>query len=232
MYALLFLVGFFGFLGLAGLSALHSGQHSHHGGHGDSGLDATGHAHAHTAFRGGAKAGAGKAGHVAGAKAHGGRTHGGRSHGGKGAGKRFRTGWALTPFDILAYCTGAGAVGEILRQLLVNPQIVLGCAVLGALVFNFGLAKPALNLLLRFESRQSDGLEGSVAQEVEALTRFDAQGRGLVMIRLDGQLVQVLATLEREEHARGVTVAKGDRLLVVAIDATKNTCRVSREFAS
>lgn len=223
MYALLFLVGFFGFLGLAALSAVHSGHHSHAHGHGDGPLDASGHAHANTAFHG-AKVGAGKGAHHA-------QPH--HAHGKGGLkGMKFRPWWMLTPFDVLAYCTGAGAVGEILRQAGQRPDIVLAAAIVGAVAFDFAIAKPLLNALLKFESRQSDGLEGSVAQEVEALTRFDAQGRGLVLVHLDGQIVQVLGILEREEHERGVTVAKGDRLWVVSIDAAKNTCRVTRELAA
>lgn len=147
-------------------------------------------------------------------------------------GPRFRPWWAISPFDILAYCTGAGAVGEILRQQGMAPNLTLVAAIVGALFFNFGLAKPLLNLLLRFESRQSEGLEGQVAHRAEAVTRFDAEGRGLVRLALDGQIVQVLAILDREERDRGVVVAKGDPLLVVDVDAAKNVCRVTRELAS
>ena len=209
MYALLFLVGFFGFLGMAGMSFLHSGHDGHTGNHGSTGeavgsLKAIQHSHA--------------------------RVH--HHHGATKAAKGFKPWWALSPFDILAYCTGAGAVGEILRQQGVAPGAVLAAAALGALLFNFGLAKPLLNLLLRFESRQSDGLEGQVAQRGEALTRFDAQGRGLVALAMDGQIVQVLGHLDSEERDRGVLVAKGDALLVIDVDAVKNTCRVTRELAS
>jgi len=145
--------------------------------------------------------------------------------------RSFKPWWALSPFDIFAYCVGAGAAGELLRGH-VSAQVTLAAAVIGALVFNFGLAKPILNTLLRFESRQSEGLEGSVAQEVEAITKFDANGRGLVRLALDGQIVQVLAVLDPEETRRGVTVAKGDPLLVVDVDAARNTCRVTREMTT
>ena len=218
MYALLFLIGFFGFLGMAGLSFLHSGHDSHTGNHGSTGeaigsLKAIQHGHAR-------------------AGSHHGHAHG---HGHAKAGsvkstRSFKPWWAFSPFDIFAYCTGAGAVGEIIRTH-VSPQVTIFAAVMGALFFNFGLAKPILNTLLRFESRQSEGLEGSVAQQVEAITKFDANGRGLVRLALDGQLVQVLAVLDPEETRRGVTVAKGDPLLVVDVDAAKNTCRVTRELA-
>ena len=212
MYALLFLVGFFGFIGMAAMSFVHSGHDAHTGNHGSTGealgsLRALQHGHgarvSHGHLRGGAKVARG----------------------------RFRPWWALSPFDILAYCTGAGAAGEILRHSL-TPGETVAAAIVGAIVFDFALAKPILNTLLKFESRQSDGLEGSVAQQVEALTRFDAQGRGLVRLALDGQMVQVLAHLDAGERERGVTVSKGDALVVVDVDAVKNTCRVTRELAS
>ena len=138
----------------------------------------------------------------------------------------------FSPFDLLAYATGAGATGEILRQTALEPRLVLYAALVGALAFNFGIAKPLLYRLLRFESRPSAGLEGATAQPAEALSRFDAQGRGLVRLALDGQLVQVLAHLDPAEHDRGVTVAKGDPLLVTEIDAARGTCHVTREMAS
>jgi len=218
VYALLFLVGFFGFLGMAGMSFLHSGHDAHTGNHGSAGeaigsLRSLQHGHARPVHV--------RAGHAPKV----GGTRGAR-------GTRFRPWWALSPFDILAYCTGAGAVGEILRQQGVPPHLVLAAAVFGALAFNFGLAKPILALLLRFESRQSEGLEGQIAQRAEAVSRFDAQGRGLVRLALDGEIVQVLGHLDSEERARGVVVLKGDPLVVVDIDPAKNTCRVTRELAS
>ena len=192
MYALLFLFGFVGFVGMAGLGFLHSGNHSHAGSHG--GIRAL-------------------------PNAHGARVHLGAKSPGAKVVRGARSWWAISPFDVLAFCVGAGAVGEILRQGGVAPGVTLAAAILGALVFDLGLAKPLLGALLRFESRPSAGLEGSTAQRVEAISRFDAQGRGLVRVALDGQLVQVLAHLDPEERACGVVVAKGDPLLVVDIDA-------------
>ena len=204
MYATLFLVGFLGFLAMAGMSFLHSGGDARTGNHGSTG-EALG------SLKGLRHA----------------RVH--KGHHGKGL--RFRPWWALSPFDLLAYATGAGAAGEILRQNGLAPNVQLIGAILGALVFNFGIARPVLDALLKFESRQSDGLEGQVAREARAETRFDAQGRGLVSLALDGQIVQVLASLDRDERERGTTVARGDTLLVLDVDAARNTCRVTRELA-
>jgi hypothetical protein len=215
VFALLFFVGFFGFVGMAALSFVHSGHDSHTGNHGSTGeavssLKALQHTHAR------------------GPKVQ----HGHHIRTSKIAKARFKPWWAISPFDIFAYSTGAGAMGEILRQLGATQNLQIIGAVLGAFVFNFILAKPVLNLLLRFESRQSEGLEGQIAHTAEAVTRFDKDGRGLVKMALDGEIVQVLAILDPEERARGVTVAKGDEVLVVDVDPIKNTCRVTREFAS
>lgn len=215
MYAILFLVGFVGFLAMAGMSFLHSGHDGHTGNHGSTG-EALGSLKA--IQHGGTKIAHGHA-KVAHAKT------------GHGKGVKFRPWWALSPFDLLAYCTGAGALGEILRQSGQSAAVQLLGAVVGALLFNFALAKPVLNGLLRFESPGSDGLEGSVAREAEAVTRFDAEGRGLVRLALDGQIVQVLGVLDRDERERGVVVAKGDALLVIDVDAARNRCRVTRELA-
>jgi hypothetical protein len=217
VYALLFLIGFFGFLGMAGMSFLHSGHDSHTGNHGSTG-EALGSLKA-------IQHGSGRAGHH-------GHSHGHAKVGSsKGAKGRFKPWWMISPFDIFAYCTGAGAAGELLKNVLTANELI-GAAALGAIIFNFVLARPILNNLLKFESRQSEGLEGSVAHVGEAITRFDAQGRGLVRLALDGQIVQVLATLDMDECARGVQVAKGDSLLILDVDAAKNTCRVTRELSS
>ena len=216
MYALLFLVGFFGFLGMAGMSFLHSGHDSHTGNHGSTGealggVKALGHGHGH------------------GARVH---HHGHKvSHKGIKAAKGKKPWWLISPVDVFALCMGAGAAGELLKHAL-SPTLLAWAAVVGALVFNLAVVKPLLGSLLMFGSRESEGLEGQVARPAEALTRFDASGRGLVRLTMDGQFVQLMATLEPEELGRGVRVAKGDEVLVVGVDGARNTCRVTRELAS
>ena len=71
-----------------------------------------------------------------------------------------------------------------------------------------------------------------VSQLGEAMTSFDDQGRGLIKLSLDGQTTQVYAHLERDELASGVKVRKGDPLVVLDVDVSRNSCRVSREIAS
>lgn len=208
---------------MAGMSFLHSGHDAHTGNHGSTGE---------------AIASIKLLQHTAGARGN--HTHHGPAHGPKHAGgkagrgvksTRIRPWWVISPLDIFAYCMGAGAAGELLKKLLpANAVIVV--AVACALAFNFGVIKPLLGWFMRFATRESEGLEGQVAQTAEAVTRFDDAGRGLVRMTLDGQIVQLLAILDSDELARGVRVAKGDGVLVVGVDAARNTCRVTRELAS
>jgi hypothetical protein len=75
-----------------------------------------------------------------------------------------------------------------------------------------------------------EGLSGAVAKVAEAATPFDSSGRGVVKLILDGRIVQLLATLDASEMSHGVTVSRGDQVVVIDVDPTRNTCRVTREF--
>jgi hypothetical protein len=138
---------------------------------------------------------------------------------------------AVSPIDVFSLALGAGATGIFLGPLIPANWLVW-CAVLGAIVFDFGVVKPLIGFLARFVSRPSDGLEGQVAQMAEAISAFDHNGRGLVKLALDGQIVQLLANLDTGERERGIPVAKGDTVLVIEVDPGKNSCKVSRELAS
>lgn len=207
MYALLLLVGFLGFVAMAGAGFLHSG-HGHRAAGGDCHHNFTSvkplHQHASSGAHHPVKAFKGKSGY---------------------------SWWVITPLDLFAMSLGAGAAGTLLQKTL-EPGPLVAAAVSGAALFNFGIVKPLMSALLKFASRESHGLEGSVAHPAEAATRFDDHGRGLVRLSLDGQIVQLLATLESEEQARGVQVAKGDSVTIVEVDASRNTCRVTRELYS
>lgn len=238
VYELLFVIGALGFLAMTALGFAHSG----HGG-----------------ARGLSRGGPGGGGHSGGGHSGGGHSHSGHSGGGHGvrhqalgspkiartapgsglkSAKGVKTGrtrnlspwFAISPLDLFSFALGAGAVGILARGLLQGNGLA-AAAVVGALVFNFGLVKPLMGALLRFASRPSEGLEGAVAQEAEAITRFDDAGRGLVRLILDGQAVQLLATLDSSELASGIQVAKGDPVIVTEVDPTRNTCRVTRELA-
>ncbi|MHB8637353.1 MAG: hypothetical protein ACYC96_12860 [Fimbriimonadaceae bacterium] len=146
--------------------------------------------------------------------------------------RSFRLGSMMpTPIDISSLFLGFGAAGIILGHTLTGAALI-AAAVAFALAYNLLLIRPAMNFVMKFVSRESKGLEGSVATEAEALGHFDDHGRGIVRLTLDGQIVQLLATLEPSELARGVSVARGDKLFILEVDAARNMCRVSRDLAA
>lgn len=86
-------------------------------------------------------------------------------------------------------------------------------------------------LAMRFASQPTAGLEGLVAKPAEAITNFDERGMGMVKLIMDGQIVQLLATLEPGELAQGMRVRKGDQVVLLDVDPHKNTCCVTRELS-
>jgi translation initiation factor IF-1 len=99
-------------------------------------------------------------------------------------------------------------------------------AVAGGLAFEALLVRPFWNFLFRFESAPAQTLEHSIGDVARAATTFDASGNGLVTLELDGQVVQVLGCLRREDREAGVRVRAGDRVQIDDIDAERNRCTV------
>jgi len=210
---------------MVGLSFVHGGGGHSEGNHGSTGEPIGSVKVSH----GGGHVRLGGHGHHGGHHHHHGAAHG-KGHHGAFKVKSLKSWFALSPLDIFSYALGAGAVG-ILFGHTVSPAILPFLAALGALVFNFAIVKTIISGLLRFATQPSEGLEGMVAHPAEAITRFDESGRGLVRLCLDGQNVQLLATLDSTERDNGVHVSKGDRVLVTEVDPVRNTCRVTRELA-
>ena len=136
----------------------------------------------------------------------------------------------LSPLDIFSMCLGAGAAGIAFKHVL-SAQLLVWGAAFGAIAFNFAIVKPIMANLLRFSSKPSEGLEGMVSQLGTAATNFDSTGKGLVQINMDGQVTQLLATMDTDEVRHGTQVKKGDTVLIIEVDAARNTCRVTRELA-
>ncbi len=209
MYELLLLIGALGFLAMTLLGALHGG-----GGHG-------GHSHG--------SIGHGAVGHGAIGYGHAGHGH---LHVPKGLekvskGKGSSLLMLLSPIDLFAMALGAGAAGLLLRAS-VSSSTLPWYALVGALVFNFLIVKPIFALAFKFVSPQSEGLEGTVDRDAIAVTRFDPQGKGLVQLTMDGQIVQLLASLDVAELELGDGVSKGDAVRIVEIDAKRNTAKVTK----
>lgn len=134
--------------------------------------------------------------------------------------------WALlSPRVLFSLCVGFGASGLILRTAL-GGVLLLVLAVLGALTFELGLMRPLWNFLFRFESAPALTLESCIGDEARAATSFDAEGNGLIALELDGQLVQLLGSLHREDRDAGIRVRAGDPVRIDEVDAERNRCTV------
>jgi hypothetical protein len=194
-------------LGVMALSGLAHSTHAGHGhathGHATDGHATDGHAHGHS---------------------HGDHGHGGdHAHGGHGASRVLSL---LQPRVAFSVLVGFGAAGLLLRPVLAEPALL--AASLGAgLAFEWLLVAPLWRFLFRFASSPAQTLESVVTDEARAVTSFDTNGNGLVAIELDGQVVQLLATLNASERAAARRVRAGDRLRIEAIDDTRNRCTVT-----
>ena len=164
-------------------------------------------------------------GHV-GQHAHAGHTHGGpRTEGNQAA----STLWALlSPLTLFSVCVGMGATGLLMKHLHLPSAWVILAALVGGLFFYGLVIRPLWDLIFRFASTPSLALEGTVAREAEAQSSFDASGKGLVRLTIDGQVVRILATLEADERAEAPTIRLGDKLTVTSVDGKTNSCRVAR----
>lgn len=187
-------------LGIMGLSGFAHTVGGHHGAHASQSSH-TGH-HA-AAVRGGVRTGPGRA-----------------------AGTRAL--WALlSPRPIFSILLGFGAVGLILHPV-VPSAFLFALAALGGALFEFGITRPLWNFLFRFESAPALTLESCIGDEARAATSFDAKGNGLVALELDGQVVQLLGTLHREDRDAGVRVRAGDPVRIDEVDPERNRCTVRR----
>ena len=193
-----------GALGLLGMSLTGMGRHGH-AGHAHPG-------HAHTtphAHDAAANSAATRTAHAA------------------GGSLTSRLLWSLmSPRVLFTVLLGAGATGLLLRHTL-GAGLLAGAAVAGGVIFEAALVRPVWNASMRFASHPALTLESCVTDPATAVTSFDAHGQGVVAVELDGQMVQVLATLLPAERAAGATVHAGDRVRIAAVDADHNRCTVS-----
>lgn len=199
-------------LGLMALGGLaRGGGHSGHG----------------SAAHGGHASHAGHAGHAAHTGHAGGPAH--AAHHGAVAQHAHESGFGwiqslLSPRVLFALMVGFGA-GGIVATPLGEPWRA-GAAILGSVGFETLLVGPLWRFLFRFESRPAVTLESAIEDDARAVTGFDANGCGLVALEVDGQIVQLLATLTPDERERGVRVRQGDVVRVDGVDAARNRCTV------
>lgn len=221
LYGISLATGVTGLVAMAVSGLSHAAGPGHgHGGH----AGHAGHGHAgHAAHVGDAGHGhAGHAGHNGHAHTEGPAHTGLIHHGGHHAGSWFAS--LLSPRVLFALLVGFGA-GGLLAGPLGEPWRA-GAAILGAAGFEGLLVGPLWRFLFRFESSPAATLETSIDDPAKAVSGFDARGQGLVAIEVDGQIIQLLATLDREELNRGVHIRSGDIVRIAAVDATRGSCTV------
>ena len=134
--------------------------------------------------------------------------------------------WALlSPRPIFSILVGFGAVGVILHHAIPG-MLLFGVAALGGVLFELGITRPLWNFLFRFESAPALTLESCIGDQARAATSFDAKGHGLIALELDGQVVQLLGSLRREDREAGIRVRAGDLVRIDEVDAERNRCTV------
>ena len=141
-----------------------------------------------------------------------------------------RAAWSLlSPRVLFSMLVGFGASGMLLGHVGPISGIVrLLLAIAGGIAFERFAVGPLWNRLFDFASRPAAMLEQVLFDEVQAVSGFDQRGQGLVALELDGQIVQVLATLRADDRAAGVRVRAGDRVRVEEVDVERHRCVVTR----
>lgn len=229
-----------GGIGLVAMAVSGFGRHGHnHGSNGhSSGSAGHGHASLGHASHGGAShghAGHGHAGHGHAVNSHVGNTHTGTSHAAShntahnDAASANATGVLLSlmsPRTLFSVCLGLGTTGLLLRNALQGPAL-FAVAVAGGWAFERFVFAPIWNFTLRFASAPALTLESALMGEATAVTRFDANGQGLIAIEVDGHMVQLLGTLDSSTRAMRTPVLAGTRLRIEDVDAARNRCTVS-----
>ncbi len=208
-------------IGGAGLGVMAASGLAHHGHDGGS---AHGHGHGHAHGHSGGQAGS----HAASNGHHAGHTpgaHGHAHHHGEGGAARVAMS-LMSPRFLFSVLLGLGLTGVLLQRALAGP-VLLAVAIGGGVIFERALVRPLWDLLMRFASKPALTLESCVTDEATAVTTFDARGQGIVSVELDGQIIQLLATLQSADRAVGGRVRAGARVRIEEVDTAQNRCTVS-----
>lgn len=132
----------------------------------------------------------------------------------------------LAPRVWFSVLFGFGAAGCLLGRWMGGYWLAIA-AVAAAWFFERWMVQPVWNFVLGFASAPAKTLESAMLEEAVAQTNFDAQGSGLISLTLDGQVRQMLGTLQDGAEPAGRVLA-GDKLIVIGIDSRRNTCTVAR----
>jgi hypothetical protein len=178
-------------------------------------------------------------GHAGGAHGHV-PGHGGDSHAGHGQSEAHTHGAdspahgpvarsllsITSPRYLFSLALGFGTSGELLRPVLGGPLLVVA-AIAGAVVFERAIVSPLWNFVMRFASKPATTLESAITDEATAVTSFDQNGQGIVSLEVDGQVVQILATLRADDRVLPTRVRVGQRVRIEDVNVETNSCTVS-----
>lgn len=132
----------------------------------------------------------------------------------------------MSPRTLFSVCLGLGTTGLLFQSALHGPAL-FAVAVAGGWTFERFIVTPIWNFTFRFASAPALTLESALMGEATAVTRFDANGQGLIAMEVDGHLVQLLGTLDSSTRANRAIVLAGTRLRIEDVDAARNRCTVS-----
>lgn len=132
----------------------------------------------------------------------------------------------MSPRLLFSVSLGLGTTGILLRPVLGGP-LLFAAALAAGIAFERFLVTPIWNFAFRFASNPALTLESAVTDSATAVTTFDSNGQGLIVIELDGQSVQLLGTLQHSDRAMHVKVFAGARLRIEEVDSARNRCIVS-----
>lgn len=239
---------YLGFTGIVSMALLGIGQL----GHGHTGTQGNTSGHGHGGHGGHANGPAGHGGHGHAAQGHGSQGHSTHSHSKEsrdsGADRWGLVLGLLSPRVFFSFLLGFGATGILLKHFLPEDPVVdwlatkswiqdaamtyrigrLVLAGVGGWAFEHWIVASIWNFIFRFASNPARTLDTAICEEARAVTNFDASGSGLIALDLDGQIMQVLGTLNAAERAEGIRIHAGDLLFVEAVDTQRNSCTVSR----
>lgn len=218
-----------GGVGLAGMAVGGFARHgSEHGAGGHGHMSHAGHSHANGGHAHG-HAPPGHAAHGNAAHGHTAHTHDAHGHDAHGHSQASHSNPLLSlmsPRLLFSVALGLGTAGLLLRPFL-SGALLFAVALAAGIAFERLIVTPVWNFSFRFESTPATTLESSVMDVATAVTTFDRNGQGLIAVDVDGQMVQLLGTLQKSDQEMSVRVPAGSRLRIEGVDAARNRCTVS-----
>ena len=129
-----------------------------------------------------------------------------------------------SPRAVFSMLTLFGAFGYALFSVLHVWQLAALIAVAPAWAIEYFAIRPLWNLMFQFQGRPTTPLEALILCEAKAVTPF-RNGKGLIAVEQNGQLVQFSARLQ--EAQANVPVRVGDTLCVEEVDTANQRMLVS-----